>query len=573
VGDIRRLLIANRGEIAVRVIRACRESGISPIAVVAPGDRAGMHADLADDVLEVPSYLDATALVAAAAHTGADAVHPGYGFLSEDPGFAERVRAAGLGWIGPPPEAMRLLADKIAARQLARSAGVDIVPGCTDDEDDALIEGGRRLGVPLVVKAAGGGGGRGMRSVDDLADLPAAIAAARREAAASFGDDRVFVERRIAGGHHIEVQLVLDEAGGAVTLGERECSLQRRHQKIVEEAPSPVVDEALRAALSEAAIAVARAAGYRGVGTVEFLLDGAGEWSFLEMNARLQVEHAVTEAVAGMDLVRTQLGVAAGERLHDPAWPRPAGHAIEARIYAEDPAAGFVPSAGRVELLELPHWPGVRIDSALRQGEEIGLGYDPLVAKVIAAAEDRPACLARLRAVLADVRIVGVATNLGFLLDALAHPDVVEGRADIDWVESAWRPSRPSLPDGVRPDVEPGDPWYAFDGAGRRADVAVAGGHAQYLGWDYLLREDDDLESASVPGAEGALAAPLPASVRSVHASAGEAVGAGQVLVVLEAMKMQLTVDAPADGVVGAVLVRPGDVVAAGQALVEMKEP
>jgi acetyl/propionyl-CoA carboxylase alpha subunit len=571
LGDVRRLLIANRGEIAVRVIRACRESGISPVAVVAPGDRARMHADLADDVLEVPSYLDAAALVAAAAGTGADAVHPGYGFLSEDPEFAERVVAAGLRWIGPPPEAMRLLADKVEARELARTAGVEIVPGCTDVDGDALIQGGRRLGTPLLVKAAAGGGGRGMRSVDDLADLPAAIAAARREAAASFGDDRVFLERRITGGRHIEVQLVLDETGGARSLGERECSLQRRHQKIIEEAPSPAVDEGRRTALADAAIAVARAAGYRGVGTVEFLLDDAGGCWFLEMNARLQVEHAVTEAVAGIDLVRTQLAVAAGERLHGATSRTPTGHAIEARIYAEDPASGFVPSAGRVELLELPHWPGVRIDTALRRGDEIGLGYDPLLAKVIATAEDRPACLTRLRAVLADVRIVGVATNLGFLLDALAHPDVVAGRADIDWVESAWRPSRPSLPEGVRPGVDPDDPWYAFDDDARPPGVAVAGCHAQYLGWDYVLR-GDDLKYEAVPPRDGALAAPLPASVRSVHASVGDAVDAGQVLVVLEAMKMQMTVDAPADGVVRAVLVRPGDVVAAGQSLVEMEE-
>jgi acetyl/propionyl-CoA carboxylase alpha subunit len=513
-----------------------------------------------------------TALVAAADRAEADAVHPGYGFLSEDPRFAERVVAAGLRWIGPPPEAMRLLADKIEARELARTAGVDIVPGCTDVDDDALIEGGRRLGVPLLVKAAAGGGGRGMRSVDDVAELPAALGAARREAAASFGDDRVFVERRIAGGRHIEVQLVLDEAGGAIALGERECSLQRRHQKIVEEAPSPAVDEPLRAALSDAAIGVALAAGYRGVGTVEFLLDDGGRWWFLEMNARLQVEHAVTEAVSGIDLVRTQLAVAAGERLHAGVSETPAGHAVEARIYAEDPADGFVPSAGRVELLELPHWPGVRIDTSLRRGDEIGLGFDPLLAKVVAAAEDRPACLARLRAALADVRIVGVATNLGFLLDALAHPDVVAGRADIDWVESAWRPSRPSLPEGVPQDVDPDDPWYAFDDARRSGEVTVAGGHAQYLGWDYVLGRGE-VESASVPPADGALAAPVPASVRSVHANAGDAVGAGQVLVVLEAMKMQMTVDAPADGIVRAVLVRPGDVVAAGQALVEMEEP
>jgi len=397
---LERLLIANRGEIAVRIIRACREMGISPAVIAGPGEGSSVPARLADAVMDVSSYMDGEAIARAAIDADADAVHPGYGFLSENPDFAELVLEAGLRWVGPPPDAMRRLGDKVGARTLAEAAGVPVVPGYAgDDLSDAALEGAAAsLGAPILVKAAAGGGGRGMRSVEDLGRLPEAIAAARSEATAAFGDGRVFLERRLGGVRHVEVQVLLDGAGAALHLGERDCSIQRRHQKVVEESPAPGVGAELRTALGEAALAVAREAGYRGAGTAEFLLGEDGAWWFLEMNARLQVEHPVTEEVTGVDIVRAQLDVAADEPLRlRQADITMAGHAIEARVYAEDPSRGFLPATGRVELVELPRWPGVRIETALRTGDVIGLDFDPLLAKVVALAEDRSAALARDR--------------------------------------------------------------------------------------------------------------------------------------------------------------------------------
>jgi acetyl-CoA/propionyl-CoA carboxylase, biotin carboxylase, biotin carboxyl carrier protein len=414
-----------------------------------------------------------------------------------------------------------------------------------------------------------------MRRVEDPAELGRAIAAAREEAASGFGDGRVFLERRLEGVRHVEVQVLLDDHGGAVSLGERDCSLQRRHQKLVEESPSPAVTRDLREALGTAAIAVAERAGYRGAGTAEFLLAPDGRWWFLEMNARLQVEHPVTEEVTTLDLVRAQLDIAAGEALRvGQGDVTIRGHAVEARVYAEDPAAGFLPTGGRVDLLALPRAPGVRIDTALRQGDVIGLGYDPLLAKVIAHAEDRPAALARLRSALSEVEVVGIATNLGFLLDVLAHPDVTEGVADTDWVEQRWTPSVPALPPGVHRPGDPRDPWVAFgevDRGDEVSEVTVAGSHAQYRGWSYTIGADD--HAAELPPPGGSLTAPMPASVLRVDASAGDRVSAGQVLALLEAMKIQVQVAAPVAGTVRAVHVRAGEVVTRGQTLIELEDP
>ena len=569
---IRRLLIANRGEIAVRVIRACREMEIEAVVVAVPEERDAVAAGLADAVLLVASYLDPAAIVAAALETGADAVHPGYGFLSEQPSFAERVVDAGLIWVGPPPEAMRRLGDKIAARTLAETAGLPVVPGYASEgaSDVVLTREAEHLGIPLLVKASAGGGGRGMHEVSDLDALPEALGATRAEAHAAFGDDRIFLERRLDAVHHVEVQVLVDRHGHGVFLGERDCSLQRRHQKIVEESPSPVVNEDLRRALGTAALAIAREAGYEGAGTVEFLLGDDGDWWFLEMNARLQVEHPVTEALTGIDLVRAQLRIAAGEPLGSAQDDvRAHGHAIEARVYAEDPANGFLPSGGRIEMLELPRWPGVRIDTALRQGDEVSLAYDPLLAKVIAVDEDRATCLARLRAALAEVLIVGLTTNLGFLLDALGHPDVAAGRADTDWVEATWRPKVPSLPEGARAPGAPEDPWAAFGAARAVADVTVVGRHAQFRGWAYFLA-DDELAPVALASPGGSLTAPMPAGVTRVDVAVGQRVAEGQVAVMLEAMKLQIAVSVPAAGVVRAVHVHVGDVVITGQALIEV---
>jgi acetyl/propionyl-CoA carboxylase alpha subunit len=567
---VRRLLIANRGEIAVRVIRACRELGIGSVAACTERERGSIAAELADAVASIDSYLDPSALVAAAVETGADAIHPGYGFLSEDARLAEAAIAAGVTWVGPPPEAMRALGDKVRARELAEQAGVPVVPGATGD-DERLAAAARELGPPLMVKAAAGGGGRGMRAVDDLVELPSAIAAAHQEAAAAFGDDRVFLERRIAGGKHVEVQILADVHEGVIHLGERDCSLQRRHQKVLEESPSPSVAADLRERLGAAAIAIAGAAGYINAGTVEFLLLPDGTFRFLEMNARLQVEHPVTEAVAGVDLVHAQLAIADGASV--PGAPSLRGHAIEARVYAEDPANGFLPAGGRVVRFELPQWPGIRIDTALRAGDAITFDFDPLLAKVIAFAEDRPACLARLRAALAEVQIVGVPTNLGFLLEILDHHDVVEGRVDTDWIERTWRGEAPAIPEGVRVETATGrDPWHAFAATRARIPgVVVADGWAQYRGWAYRLA-GDELDPVELPPPGGSLTAPMPASVRTVHVEVGDHVSAGDAMVVLEAMKMQTSVRTPAAGRVTAVRVREGEAVVAGQVLVELEE-
>jgi 3-methylcrotonyl-CoA carboxylase alpha subunit len=568
--DIERLLIANRGEIAVRVIRACRELGIGPVAVFEADDRHALHAQLADEAHEVPSYLDAAALVAAAA--GCDAVHPGYGYLAENAEFAEAVLRAGLGWVGPPPAAMRALGDKIEARRLAEAAGVPVVPGYAGVllDDETLIHEGRRLGAPLLVKAAAGGGGRGMRAVDDLAELPEAIAAARREAEAAFGDDRVFLERRVPAARHVEVQVLCDAHGAGVHLGERDCSIQRRHQKIIEEAPSPAVDPELRAGLGSAALAIAAAAGYRGAGTAEFLLDEGGGWSFLELNARLQVEHPVTEAVCGIDLVRAQLAVAAGRPLElDQQDVALRGHAIECRLYAEDPRAGFLPATGTLRRFDLPQWPGVRCDAGARAGDSVGVRYDPLLAKLIAYGEDRDACAERLAAALAATAVLGVTTNLGFLRWAVDHPRFRRGLATTAFVEEEWSPALvPQLPAGVA--RAGGGVWHAFGAAEPHPEVVVDGDHALYRGWAYRLGGEDDEQAAAAP-AGGSLAAPMPGTVLRVLVGPGDRVAAGQTLVLLEAMKMELAVAAPGDGVVSAVHVEAGQLVQGGAALAEIE--
>jgi acetyl/propionyl-CoA carboxylase alpha subunit len=567
--DIRRLLIANRGEIAVRVMRACREMGIETVAVYEPDDRGALHVELADEAHEVASYLDQDALLAAAA--GCDAVHPGYGYLAENPGFATAVERAGLIWVGPPAAAMRSLGDKVEARRLAEAAGVPVVPGYAGValDDATLITEAARLSVPLLVKAAAGGGGRGMRAVTDLADLPEALAAARREAAAAFGDDRVFLERRLGGARHVEVQILCDAHRGAVHLGERDCSLQRRHQKIIEESPSPAVDAELRSELGAAALAIASAAGYVGAGTVEFLLAADGGWCFLELNARLQVEHPVTEAVCGIDLVRAQLEIAMGQPLdfeQEDVMPR--GHAIECRLYAEDPAAGFVPAVGTLLRFELPQWPGVRCETGARPGDRIGVRYDPMLAKLIAHAEDRDACVERLLAALAETVVLGVTTNLGFLRWALDDELFRAGEATTEFVEARWSPDLiPPLPKGTAATGD--DVWHAFGAARQPDDVIVAGDHALHRGWAHRLAVDD--QRAVSTAAPGSLAAPMPATVQRILVSEGESVDAGQVLMLLEAMKMELTVVAPAAGVVAAVLVAEGELVAGGQRLIEVE--
>jgi acetyl-CoA carboxylase biotin carboxylase subunit len=438
---VKKILIANRGEIAVRVIRACRELNISPVAVYSECDRAAMHVRLADEAYAIgpspprESYLRIDRIVDVARKSGADAVHPGYGFLAENEDFAAAVRDAGVTFIGPTPAAIEAMGSKTAARTAAKRAGVPVVPGTEDplaadvpDSDIAAIA--TRIGYPLLVKAVAGGGGKGMRTVTDPSDLANAVRAARSEAGAAFGDAAVYLERQLTRPRHIEVQLLGDEHGTVLPFVERECSIQRRHQKVVEETPSIAVSPALRRAMTSAAAAVARAVGYTNAGTIEFLLDQDGGFYFLEMNTRLQVEHPITEMVTGLDLVRWQIRIARGERLDlDPdRLLAPNGHAIECRIYAEDPDNGFLPSPGRIRQLRVPSGPGIRDDSGATAGLDVPIFYDPMISKLVAWAEDRPLAIARMRRALREYLVSGIKTTVPFFRWLLEQPAFADGR-------------------------------------------------------------------------------------------------------------------------------------------------
>jgi acetyl-CoA carboxylase biotin carboxylase subunit len=437
-----RLLVANRGEIAVRVMRTCREMGIETVAVFSDADATALHVTLADAAVRIgaaaasESYLSQPAILDAARRTGAQAIHPGYGFLSENPDFAAACAAAGIVFVGPPPAAMAALGSKTAARALAERAGVPVVPGAVpaSQDDRAIAEAAHAVGFPVLLKPSEGGGGIGMKEVRDAAQLAGAITQARREAEAAFGDGTLYVERLVARPRHVEFQVIGDSHGSVVHLFERECSIQRRHQKVLEETPSTAVTPALRARMGEAAVALTRAAGYQNAGTVEFLLDGHGDTAsfyFLEMNARLQVEHPITEAVTGVDLVRAQLLVAAGEPLpwrQDQLTQR--GHAIEVRICAEDPSQNYLPQAGTLALYRQPSLPGVRIDSGVAEGAEVSVHYDSLLAKLVAYAETREAARQRAHEALAQFPILGIRTNVPLLSRLLVHERFIAGDLD-----------------------------------------------------------------------------------------------------------------------------------------------
>jgi acetyl-CoA carboxylase, biotin carboxylase subunit len=439
-----KILVANRGEIALRVIRACQELGVQTVAVYSEADARAPHVREADEAVLIgpppssQSYLVGDRLIEVALRTGAQAIHPGYGFLSERAWFARAVRAAGLVFIGPPAEAIEAMGSKTAARQLAISAGVPVVPGTTEsvrDADEAIAI-AETFGFPVLLKAAAGGGGKGMRIVRAASELADALASAKREAQNAFGDDAVYIEKYIEGPRHVEIQVLADTHGNVIHLGERECSVQRRHQKMIEEAPSVAVSPELRARMGATAVAAARAAGYVNAGTCEFLLDRDGQYYFLEMNTRIQVEHPVTELVTGLDLVQWQIRVAAGEALpfaqHDFA---PRGWAMECRITSEDPSNGFLPSTGRIEYLHLPTGPGVRWDGGIESGSEVGLHYDPMLAKLIVHAPTRDLAIARMRRALRELTIDGVETSRSFHLRVLDHPDFQRGDISIQWLE------------------------------------------------------------------------------------------------------------------------------------------
>jgi acetyl/propionyl-CoA carboxylase alpha subunit len=452
---IRKVLVANRGEIAIRIMHACRELGLGTVAVYSDADRDALHVRMADDAVAIggadphDSYLNAGRLVDAARGRGADAVHPGYGFLAESPGFAAAVRDAGLTFVGPPAEVIVALGDKGNARRLMARAGVAVVPGYDKPgaSDDALVAAGRRLGAPLMIKAAGGGGGRGMRLVEHEDDLRSALAGARRESLAAFGSGDLFLERHLPEVRHIEIQVLADCEGTIATLGERECSVQRRHQKLIEEAPSPFATLSLRTALSRAATTAAQAAGYVNAGSVEFLVEPSGQFYFLEVNTRLQVEHPVTEWTTGVDLVKAQFRIAGGV----PLAPEPIelrGHAIECRVYAEDPARGYAPSPGPVLALEEPTGPGIRIDSGLRAGWAVPTAYDPLLAKVIVWDRTRADAIVRMGDALRRYVILGCGTNLQFLQDIIQHDAFRRGDTTTGFLARYfpdWKPNVPPL--------------------------------------------------------------------------------------------------------------------------------
>ncbi len=439
----KKVLVANRGEIAVRVIRACQERGLRTVAVYSDADRAALHVRYADEAARIgpaparQSYLLVAAILAAAAETGAEAIHPGYGFLAENADFAEAVVAAGLTWIGPPPAAIRAMGDKLAARRLMEAAGIPLTPGSAPGLSDAAIaDRAQDLGYPVLVKASAGGGGKGMRLVERPADLPAGLAAARREALNAFADDTVYIEKAIEKARHVEIQVLADGHGNCIHLGERECSIQRRHQKLLEEAPCIAVTPEMRAEMGHIAVRAALAVGYRNAGTVEFLLDRDGHFYFLEMNTRLQVEHAVTEMVTGVDIVKEQLAIAYGRRLR---WAQDEiqfkGHAIECRINAEDPYHGFLPAAGRVTSLIEPTGPGVRLESGIYAGYEVSLYYDSLLAKLITWDETRAGAILRMRRALRELRIGGIHTTVPFHQQVMDSARFQSGKADTSFLD------------------------------------------------------------------------------------------------------------------------------------------
>ncbi|MFD4220778.1 acetyl/propionyl/methylcrotonyl-CoA carboxylase subunit alpha [Streptomyces griseus] len=632
------VLVANRGEIAVRVIRTLREQGVRSVAVFSDADADARHVREADTAVRIgppaasESYLNVAALLEAARRTGAQAVHPGYGFLAENAEFAQACADAGLVFIGPPASAIALMGDKIRAKETVAAYGVPVVPGSSGSglTDAQLESAAREIGTPVLLKPSAGGGGKGMRLVRDAAVLADEIAAARREARASFGDDTLLVERWIDRPRHIEIQVLADAHGNVIHLGERECSLQRRHQKIIEEAPSVLLDAETRAAMGEAAVQAARSCGYVGAGTVEFIVPGndPASYYFMEMNTRLQVEHPVTELITGLDLVEWQLRVASGEQLpYAQEDITLTGWAIEARVCAEDPSRGFLPSGGTVLALREPQGGGVRTDSGLSEGVPVGSLYDPMLSKVIAYGPDRATAIRKLRAALADTVILGVPTNAGFLRRLLAHPDVVAGDLDTGLVE---REAEGLVPDGVpdevyaaaaavrldalapRPDAGGWtDPFSVPSGwrtggvraplvfplrvAGREPvaqnppasatvtadrvtveqDGAVVHFHrsGDWLGRDgdtWHVQDHDPVEaSLSGAGRGGAdtLAAPMPGTVTVVKVAVGDEVEAGQSLLVVEAMKMEHVIAAPHAGTVTELDVTAGATVAMDQIL------
>ena len=631
---MKRLLIANRGEIARRIIGTAARMGIETVAVYSDADRHAPHVREATHARHLgpspakESYLDVAKMLEAAKDAGADAIHPGYGFLSENAAFAQAVLDAGLIWVGPPPSAITAMGLKDAAKRLMGGAGVPTTPGYLgeDQSDERLKREADAIGYPVLIKAVAGGGGKGMRKVERAEDFAAALAGAKREGAASFGDDRVLLEVYVTRPRHIEVQVFADVWGNVVHLYERDCSLQRRHQKVIEEAPAPGMGEATRAAVTSAAIKAARAVNYVGAGTVEFIADAseglrADRIWFMEMNTRLQVEHPVTEMVTGLDLVEWQLRVARGEPLPLAQSAIPLiGCAMEARLYAENPAKKFLPSTGKLEHFHLPDaGDGVRVDTGVEEGGEVTPFYDPMIAKIIVHADTREAAAKKLAEACAKVEVWPVKTNAGFLVRCSSHPDFVDGQVDTGFIQQrldalAFKPPLPAgellavgdaLLDSLRQGVSHDSPWgidgplgfrlnaepkahltIAVDGAAvvapldrrqglktsndlRRfgeAEVAFSDGEAYAVGWPEVEAEQDRSTASS-----GLLVSPMPGRIVSVSAENGQRVSKGQPIVALEAMKMEHSLIAPFDGKVATLNVKVGDQVTEGATLARIE--
>jgi geranyl-CoA carboxylase alpha subunit len=612
-----RILVANRGEIAWRVMRTAKVMGYRTVAVYSDADKDAPHVAFADEAVRIgpppvgESYLNIDRILEAAHKSGADAVHPGYGFLSENEAFATACGKAGLVFIGPPPAAIAAMGNKAAAKRRMIDAGVPCVPGYqgADQSDNSLQNEARKIGLPVMVKAAAGGGGRGMRLVERDGDLGEAIRMARAEAAGAFGSGELILERAVIDARHVEIQVFADNHGSVIHLGERDCSVQRRHQKVIEEAPSPAVDADLRHRMGAAAVAAAKTIGYRGAGTVEFLLGSDGAFYFLEMNTRLQVEHPVTEAITGLDLVEWQLRVTRGEPLplkQDQV--RLAGHAIEVRLYAEDAYAGFLPQTGRVDIWRPAAGPGLRIDHGVKDGLAISPFYDPMIAKVIAHGATREEARARLVRALHDTVVLGPTTNRHFLIRLLEHPEFAAGKAttafigkhafpspavrDRHWLLAAsllWRQSAERYPANLRgwrnsnpepspiklavgktertipltpADVSPETPPFCIDGTDIVVDLDAH--TVRFQDRTYLA------PTSAAEGSDGKLRAPMDGRIVAINVAAGDKVTRGQTLVVLEAMKIQHQLKAALDAEVESVAVREGQQVSNRTVLVTM---
>jgi acetyl-CoA/propionyl-CoA carboxylase, biotin carboxylase, biotin carboxyl carrier protein len=571
---VRKVLVANRGEIAVRVIRACRDAGLGSVAVYAEPDLEALHARLADEAFALggataaDSYLDVAKLLEACRRSGADAVHPGYGFLAESAEFARAVTEAGLTWMGPGPEAIRRLGDKVEARRIAQAVGAPLVPGSAGpvaDADEAAAF-AREHGLPVAIKAAFGGGGRGLKVAREAEEIPELFASAVREAEAAFGRGECYVERYLERPRHVEVQVLADTAGTVVVVGDRDCSLQRRHQKLVEEAPAPALDDRRRAELHRAARDICAEAGYAGAGTVEFLVGADGTVTFLEVNTRLQVEHPVTEEVTGIDLVREMFRVAAGERL-DPATPAVRGHAVEFRINGEDPGRGFLPTPGTITRWRPPAGPGVRLDAGVEQGSVVGGAFDSLLAKLIVAGADRRQALERARRALDEFEVEGLATVLPFHRVMVREPAFVEDFAvHTGWIEAELGDRLQPQPAAATAEAAAERERLVVEVGGRRLEVTLPAGLAVPAGPSRRPPPRRATSAAAGDGQAGedALVAPMDGTIVKVAVEEGGRVEAGDLVVVLEAMKMEQPLTAHRAGTVAGLDAQVGAKVASG---------